>query len=95
MKERYNLLNEKDYTDIMNILSSDNYLTTDDVKTTIKIVQVSKDLQESGELGSKLTEKEMAKIKEKLTNNPEASLKEIKEAIENEVGLERLPRKPV
>jgi len=87
-------LAEKDYKNIMNILSSDNYLTLDDAKTAIKIAQVSKDLEDNGDLASELTEKEMLKVKERLASNPDASLKEVKEAIQNEIGLERLPRKP-
>lgn len=87
-------IEEKDYKNIINILSSDNYLTLDDAKTAIKISQISKELEENGELSSKLTEKEMIKVKEKLNSNADATAKEVKEAIQDEIGLERLPRKP-
>ena len=48
----------------MGILSKDNYLTVADAKTALKIVQVSKDLQERGDISSQLSEKEIQKVKE-------------------------------
>lgn len=88
------LLTEKDCLNILNVLLKDNYLTVEDAKTTIKIAQVSKELEERGDISSSLSEKEIKKVKEALSNNSESSIKEIKEAIEGEIGLERLPQKP-